>query len=66
MRCREILGLRGEYVYDDHIFLCDQYDEYGYRETKTKIKNHIPLTGELVADLRKLMAANCANAQKYF
>jgi integrase len=58
MRCSEILGLRGEYVYDDHIFLCGQYDEYGYRETKTKIKHHIPLTGELVTDLRELMDVN--------
>jgi integrase len=58
MRCCEVLGLRGEYVYDDHIFLCGQYDEYGYRETKTKIKHHIPLTGAIVADLRKLMKVN--------
>jgi len=58
MRCCEVLGLRGEFVYDDHIFLCGQYDEYGYRETKTKIKHHIPLTAELVKDLRKLMKAN--------
>ena len=53
-----MLGLRGEFVYDDHIFLCGQYDEYGYRETKTKIKHHIPLTDELVKDLRKLMKVN--------
>jgi len=58
MRCCEVLGLRGEYVYDDHIFLCGQYDEYGYRETKTKIKHHIPLAAEMVADLRKLMNIN--------
>jgi len=58
MRCCEVLGLRGEYVYDDHIFLCGQYDEYGYRETKTKIKHHIPLAAEMVADLRKLMNLN--------
>jgi integrase len=58
MRCCEVLGLRGEFVYDDHIFLCGQYDEYGYRETKTKIKHHIPLTAELVRDLRKLMKVN--------
>jgi len=58
MRCCEVLGLRGEYVYDDHIFLCGQYDEYGYRETKTKIKHHIPLAAEMVADLRKLMDIN--------
>jgi integrase len=58
MRCCEVLGLRGEYVYDDHIFLCGQFDEYGYRETKTKIKHHIPLTAELVKDLRALMKVN--------
>jgi integrase len=58
MRCSEVLGLRGEYVYDDHIFLCAQYDEYGYRETKTKVKHHIPLAAELVADLRQLMRVN--------
>jgi integrase len=58
MRCSEVLGLRGEYVYDKHIFLCGQYDEYGYRETKTKIKHHIPLTSEVIADLRKLMKLN--------
>jgi integrase len=58
MRCCEVLGLRGEFVFDDHLFLCGQYDEYGYRETKTKIKHHIPLTGAIVADLRKLMKVN--------
>ncbi|MDR0497147.1 MAG: phage integrase SAM-like domain-containing protein, partial [Treponema sp.] len=50
MRCGEVLGLRGEYVFDDHIFLVGQYDAYGYRPTKTKIKHHIPLTGEMVND----------------
>jgi integrase len=58
MRCSEVLGLRGEYVYDDHIFLCGQHDEYGYRDTKTKIKHHIPMAPELIADLRKLMQLN--------
>ncbi|MDR0444084.1 MAG: site-specific integrase [Treponema sp.] len=58
MRCGEVLGLRGEYVFDDHIYLAGQYDAYGYRETKTKIKHHIPLTGEMVADLRKLIQVN--------
>jgi len=60
MRCCEVLGLRGEFVFDDHLFLCGQYDEYGYRETKTKIKHHIPLAAELVRDLRKLMKVNGA------
>jgi len=58
MRCGELLGLRGENIFDDHLFLCGQYDNYGYRSTKTKIKHHIPLTAELVGDLRKLIRVN--------
>jgi integrase len=58
MRCCEVLGLRGEFVFEDHIFLCAQYDEYGYRDTKTKTKHHIPMTAELIKDLRKLIMVN--------
>ena len=58
MRCGEVLGLRGEYVFKDHIFLCGQHDEYGYRETKTKVKHHIPLTAELISDLERLKSVN--------
>ena len=50
MRMCEVLGLRGEFVFDKNLFLCGQFDEYGYRETKTKIKHHIPLTAELVRE----------------
>jgi len=59
MRCCEVLGLRGEFVFDDHIFICAQHDhKYGYRDTKTKIKHHIPLAGAVVADLKKLKKIN--------
>ena len=59
IRCGEILGLRGEYVYDGHFLLCGQYNyKYGYTDTKTKIKHHIPLTAELITDLRKLIGIN--------
>ena len=59
IRCCEILGLKGEYVFDDHIYICAQYDEiYGYRETKTKTEHNIPLTEEVIADLKKLMNVN--------
>jgi site-specific recombinase XerD len=37
MRCSEVLGLKGEYVFDNYLYLCGQFDDYGYRETKTKI-----------------------------
>jgi integrase len=58
MRCSEILGLKSDYVFDDHLYLCGQFDDYGYRETKTKIKQLIPLPAELVKDLRTLILIN--------
>jgi integrase len=58
MRCSEVLGLKGGYVFDDHLHLCAQFDDYGYRETKTKIKHLVPLPAELVRDLRKLTRVN--------
>jgi integrase len=58
MRSSEILGLKGEYIFDDHIYLCKQYDEYGYRDTKTKDKHNIPLTGDMINDLKELKAMN--------
>ena len=59
IRCCEVLGLRGEYVFDDHIYICAQHDnKYGYRDTKTKTKHHIPLTREVIADLKKLKEVN--------
>jgi integrase len=58
MRCGEILGLKGEFVFDDHLHLCAQFDDYGYRETKTKTKHLVPLPAELVKDLRELIMIN--------
>jgi integrase len=58
MRASEVLGLKGGFVYDDHIYLCKQYDEYGYRETKTKDKHNIPLPVEVIENLKDLKAMN--------
>jgi integrase len=58
MRSSEVLGLRGEYVYEDHIYKCKQYDEYGYRDTKTKDKHNIPLTPDMIGDLKDLTVMN--------
>jgi integrase len=59
IRCCELLGLRGEFVFDDHIYICAQHDnKYGYRDTKTKTKHNIPLTAEVIADLNKLKEVN--------
>jgi integrase len=59
MRAAEVMGLKGCYVYEDHIFLCMQYDtKYGYRPTKTKDKCNIPLPASMIADLNELKAVN--------
>jgi integrase len=58
MRAGEILGLRGEYVFDDYIYVCGQYGEYGYGPLKTKDTRFIPLIPEMIALLRKLMERN--------
>jgi len=58
MRCGEVLGLKGEYVFDKHIYVAGQYDAYGYRQTKTKTNHKIPLTEEMIDDLRELMKDN--------
>jgi integrase len=58
MRASEVLGLKGGFVYDDHIYLCKQYDEYGYRETKTKDKHNIPLPDQVINSLKDLKTMN--------
>jgi integrase len=58
MRACEVLGLRGGFVYDDHIYLCKQFDEYGYRDTKTKDKHNIPLPADMINDLLELKRMN--------
>jgi integrase len=59
MRAGEILGLRGEYVFDNYIYVCGQYGQFGYLpHTKTKQNRNIPLMPEMIAVLRKLMESN--------
>jgi integrase len=58
MRASEVLGLKGGFVYADHIYLCKQFDEYGYRDTKTKDKHNIPLPADMIHDLEELKRMN--------
>jgi integrase len=58
MRAGEIMGLKGEYVFDDYIYVCGSYGEYGYGPTKTKETRFIPLIPEMIALLKKLMEKN--------
>ncbi|MCL1836850.1 MAG: site-specific integrase [Treponema sp.] len=59
MRAGEILGLRGEFVFDDYILVCGQYGQYGYKgHTKTRENRTIPVMPEMMALLRKLTEHN--------
>jgi len=59
MRIGEILGLRGEYVFDKYILVCGQYGEKGYFPyTKTKENRSIPLIPEMIALMRGLNNGN--------
>jgi integrase len=59
MRIGEVLGLRGEYVYGGHIYVCGQYGEFGYVPyTKTKENREITLAPDMIVLLRKLTKIN--------
>jgi len=61
MRVGEILGLKGEYVFDNSILVCGQFSEdgIGYKDyTKTKEDRYLPLMPEMIALIRKLMKKN--------
>ena len=58
MRASEVLGLKGSYVFDEHIYLCMQYDSYGYRPTKTKDKCNIPVPAYVTEALNELKKTN--------
>jgi integrase len=58
MRVGEIMGLRGEYVFDDYVYVCGSYGPFGYGPTKTKAARSIPLIPEMIGLLKKLMEKN--------
>jgi integrase len=59
MRIGEIMGLRGECVFEGYIRVCGQHGNYGYKPyTKTKESRNIPIIPEMEAVLRGLMKKN--------
>jgi integrase len=58
MRSSEVLGLKGGYVFEDHIFVCAQFDRYGYRPTKTKDRQNVPMTPDFIGELEELVILN--------
>jgi integrase len=58
MRIGEILGLRGEFVYDNSINGCKQFNQFGYKDTKNHRERTIPLPDRMVAELEWLKQQN--------
>jgi integrase len=58
MRLGEIVGLRGEYVFDGYIKVCGQYSRFGYTDTKTHKDRNIPIPSVIRADLQELINLN--------
>jgi integrase len=59
LRVAELRGLRGEYVFDDYIYITGQYTRYGYKgHTKTKQNRNIPITSLMREELEELIRAN--------
>ena len=60
LRIGELLGLRGEYVFDDYIYITGQYSQrFGYiPHTKTKHNRNIPIPTLMRQELDGLLKAN--------
>ena len=59
LRIGEVRGLRGEYVFDDYLFITGQYTDFGYvPNTKTKHNRNIPITPQIRREIDELIQAN--------
>jgi integrase len=59
MRLGELMGLKGEYIYADHIHVRVQYSpRYGLRPLKTKDSRNIPITPAMYQELSALTRIN--------
>jgi integrase len=59
MRISELRGLRGEYVFDDYIYVCGQYTRHGYKaHTKTRENRNIPITAAMRREVDYLIQLN--------
>jgi len=51
MRLGELMGLKGEFVYDNRIIVNGQYGKYGYTDTKNHKSRCIPVPNKIVEEL---------------
>ena len=59
VRIGELLGLRGEFVFDDYIFITGQITRFGYvPHTKTKENRNVPISPVMRQELEELLRVN--------
>jgi integrase len=58
MRHGELLGLRGEFVFDMDLKVCARFNRFGYTDTKDHKERTVPITQELRDDLETLTGMN--------
>jgi integrase len=58
MRIGELLGLRGEFLFEGYINVCAQYNRYGYTDTKNHKERNIPIPKSVENDLLGLKLKN--------
>jgi integrase len=58
MRISELVGLKGEYVMDNHIVVKKQHNKFGYTSTKNHKSRAIPLPLKVMEELKGFKAVN--------
>ena len=59
MRIGEIIGFKGEFMFDQYIYVCGQYGSLGYENhTKTKENRSIPIASSMMGILLELKKVN--------
>ena len=58
LRVSEVLGLRGEFLFDGYIAVTAQFNRYGYVDTKTHKARNVPLPAMLAQELGVLKTKN--------
>jgi len=59
LRVGEIQGLRGEYVFDDYIYITGQFGRHGYvKHTKNKENRNVPLSAVMKEELKPYLSLN--------
>ena len=58
MRIGEVVGLKGMFVSNVHVFVNGQYSKYGYTDTKNHKEREIPIIDKVIEELGVLKQVN--------